>query len=70
MGFEPVLDVFRQVVAQQNGTGAAMAAWYDGRWVARLHGGHADAARSRLWAPDSVVMPSGRAAQAATPTGS
>jgi CubicO group peptidase (beta-lactamase class C family) len=56
-GFEPVMEAFRQVVAQQSGTGAAAAAWYDGRWVARLHGGYADAARTRLWAPDSIAMP-------------
>jgi CubicO group peptidase (beta-lactamase class C family) len=56
-GFEPVLDAFRDVVAEQDGSGAAMAAWHDGRWVARLHGGYADAARTRLWAPDSIVMP-------------
>lgn len=56
-GFETVLDAFRQVVTEQGGTGAAMAAWYDGRWVARLHGGYADAARSRPWEPDSMVMP-------------
>jgi hypothetical protein len=46
-GFELVTDAFRQVVADQTGTGAAMAAWHDGRWVARLHGGYADAARTR-----------------------
>src|SRR5262249_3048210 len=56
-GFEPVLDAFRQVVAEQSGTGAAMAAWYDGRWVARLHGGCADVARSRPWEAESIVMP-------------
>jgi CubicO group peptidase (beta-lactamase class C family) len=56
-GFEPVLEAFRHVVGQQSGTGAAMAAWYDGRWVARLHGGFADAARTRHWAADSIVMP-------------
>ena len=56
-GFEPVLEAFRQVVAHQSGTGAAAAAWYDGRWVARLHGGYADVARTRPWAPDSIVMP-------------
>jgi CubicO group peptidase (beta-lactamase class C family) len=56
-GFEPVYDAFRQVVADQRGTGAAMAAWHDGRWVARLHGGYADAARTRPWAADSIVMP-------------
>jgi CubicO group peptidase (beta-lactamase class C family) len=44
-------------VAEQHGTGAAMAAWYDGHWIARLHGGYADVARTRLWAPDSIVMP-------------
>ena len=56
-GFEPVRDAFREVVARQRGTGASVAAWHDGRWVVRLHGGYADAARSRLWAPDSIVMP-------------
>jgi CubicO group peptidase (beta-lactamase class C family) len=56
-GFESVRDVFRQVVADQTGTGAAMAAWHDGRWVARLHGGYADAARTRPWRADSIVMP-------------
>lgn len=56
-GFEPVGDAFRQVVAELGGTGAAMGAWYDGRWVARLHGGYADVARTRLWGPDSIVMP-------------
>jgi CubicO group peptidase (beta-lactamase class C family) len=34
-----------------------MADWHDGRWVARLHGGYADAALTRPWASDSVVMP-------------
>jgi CubicO group peptidase (beta-lactamase class C family) len=56
-GFEPVLDAFREVVAGQGGTGAAVTAWYDGRWVARLYGGFADAERTRPWAPDSIVMP-------------
>src|SRR5262245_10231590 len=56
-GFGPVGDAFREVVAEQAGTGAAVAAWHDGRWVARLHGGYADAARTRPWAHDSIVMP-------------
>ena len=56
-GFEPVGDAFRQVLSEQTGTGAAMAAWHDGRWVARLYGGHADASRTRPWRPDSIVMP-------------
>ncbi len=56
-GFEPVREAFGQIVSEQRGTGAAMAAWHDGRWVARLHGGFADAARTRPWQPDSMVMP-------------
>ncbi|HYJ67718.1 MAG TPA: serine hydrolase domain-containing protein [Nocardioidaceae bacterium] len=56
-GFEPVRDAFRQVVSEQHGTGAAMAAWHDGRWVAQVHGGYSDAARTRPWRPDSIVMP-------------
>jgi hypothetical protein len=42
-------DAFRHVVSEQDGTGAAMAAWHEGRWVARLHGGYIDAAHT---APD------------------
>jgi CubicO group peptidase (beta-lactamase class C family) len=56
-GFEDVRNAFAEVVAAQPGTGAAVAAWQDGRWVARLHGGFADAARTRPWAADSLVMP-------------
>jgi len=56
-GFEPVEDAFRQVVSEQPGTGAAMAAWHDGRWVARISGGYVDAARTKPWRPDSIVMP-------------
>jgi CubicO group peptidase (beta-lactamase class C family) len=56
-GFEPVREAFRQVVAKQNGSGAAMAAWHEGRWVADLYGGYVDAARTRPWSVDSIVMP-------------
>ena len=56
-GFEVVLEAFAAVVAEQPGTGAAVAAWHDGRWVADLWGGHADAARTRPWERDTVVMP-------------
>jgi CubicO group peptidase (beta-lactamase class C family) len=55
--FEPVREVFAQVVAGQGGTGAAVAAWWDGAWVVDLWGGRADAAGARLWQPDSVVQP-------------
>jgi CubicO group peptidase (beta-lactamase class C family) len=44
-------------VSEQSGTGAALAAWYDGRWVAMLHGGFADAERTQPWRPESIVMP-------------
>src|SRR5689334_22098196 len=35
-GFEPVRDAFEAVLAPP---GAAVAAWYDGRWVVDLWGG-------------------------------
>ncbi|TQM62079.1 CubicO group peptidase (beta-lactamase class C family) [Humibacillus xanthopallidus] len=56
-GFEPVREVFQDVVAQQNGTGAAVAIWHDGRWAADLWGGWADSRRTRPWQRDSIVMP-------------
>ncbi|EWT03016.1 carboxylesterase [Intrasporangium oryzae NRRL B-24470] len=56
-GFEPVREAFQQVVEAQSGTGAAVAAWHDGRWVVDLWGGWADAGRTRAWQPDSIVMP-------------
>ncbi len=55
--FRPVREVFAQVVAGQGGTGAAVAAWWDGAWVVDLWGGWADAAGTRLWQPDSLVQP-------------
>jgi hypothetical protein len=45
--FAPVGDVFAGVLAEQLGTGAAVAAWHDGRWVVDLWGGRADAAGLR-----------------------
>ena len=54
-GHESVRDVFAEVVAAQSGTGAAVAAWHDGRWVVDLWGGHADAARSRQAAEAQVT---------------
>jgi CubicO group peptidase (beta-lactamase class C family) len=56
-GFEPVREAFRDVLARQDGTGAAVAIWHDGRWVADLWGGWADADRTRPWQRDSIVMP-------------
>ena len=54
--FESVRAVFDDVVAGQSGTGAGLAVWHDGRWVVDLWGGFADAARSRPWEADTVVM--------------
>jgi CubicO group peptidase (beta-lactamase class C family) len=56
-GFEPVRDVFATVLGEQRGTGAAVAAWYDGRWIVDLWGGTATADGSRLWQRESIVQP-------------
>jgi CubicO group peptidase (beta-lactamase class C family) len=48
-GFEPVRDVFADVVREQGGPGAGVAAWHDGRWVVDLAGGG--------WSHESLVMP-------------
>jgi CubicO group peptidase (beta-lactamase class C family) len=55
--FAPVREAFADVVAGAAGTGAAVAAWHDGAWVVDLWGGWADAARTRPWERDSIVMP-------------
>jgi len=56
-GFESVRDTFAGVVADQEGTGAAVAIWHDGRWVVDAWGGFHDGARTRSWQRDSMVMP-------------
>ncbi len=56
-GFEPVREAFAEVLGDQSGSGAAVAAWHDGAWVVDLWGGYADAARTRPWRRDSIVMP-------------
>ena len=55
--FEPVREAFAEVLRSQPGTGASVAAWYDGRWVVDLYGGWADAAHTRPWTSDTLVMP-------------
>ena len=55
--FAPVREAFETVLASQRGTGAAVAAWCDGRWVVDLWGGTADAAGGRPWRADSIVQP-------------
>jgi CubicO group peptidase (beta-lactamase class C family) len=56
-GFEHVRDAFAAVLGEQRGTGAAVAAWHDGRWIVDLWGGTATAEGSRLWLQDSIVQP-------------
>ncbi|HEY6469998.1 MAG TPA: serine hydrolase domain-containing protein [Candidatus Dormibacteraeota bacterium] len=56
-GFEPVSDVFTAVLGEQCGTGAAAAAWRDGKWIVDLWGGTGAADGSRLWMQDSIVQP-------------
>ena len=55
--FGPVHHCFAEVVRAQSGTGAAFAAWCDGRLVVDLWGGYADLERRRLWEADSLVQP-------------
>jgi CubicO group peptidase (beta-lactamase class C family) len=55
--FGPVRGALAEVLAAQPGTGAAIAAWYDGRRVIDLWGGYADEGRHRPWQADSIVMP-------------
>jgi CubicO group peptidase (beta-lactamase class C family) len=56
-GFESVQDCLAGILDGQPGTGAAFAAWHDGRRVADLWGGYADAARARPWQAGSIVQP-------------
>lgn len=55
-GFEPVQEAFADIIARQAGTGAAVAIWHDGRWVADLWGGTADRAGTRAWGRDTIAM--------------
>jgi len=55
--FGPVRECFAEIVAAQPGTGAAFAAWCDGRLVVDLWGGYADAGRRRAWEAGSLVQP-------------
>ncbi|QNN54621.1 serine hydrolase domain-containing protein [Nocardioides mesophilus] len=55
--FAPVRQVFAEIVAASSGTGSAFAAWHDGHWVVDVWGGFADAARTRPWQRDTLVMP-------------
>ncbi len=53
----PVRQCFAEILGAQAGTGAAVAAWHDGRCVVDLWGGYADLGRRRPWDARSVVQP-------------
>src|SRR5258706_14048562 len=55
--FAPVRECFADVLGGQAGSGAAFAAWCNGRRVVDLWGGHADRARTGPWQRDSLVQP-------------
>ena len=55
--FEAVREAFAQVLTGQAGTGAAVAAWWDGAWVVDLWGGWADAAATRPCDPAASCSP-------------
>lgn len=48
-------SAFEGAVNELPGTGAGLAAWHDGKWVVDLYGGWADALRTRVWDPRSIV---------------
>lgn len=56
-GYDAVREVFQQLVDDGRETGAGLSVWRDGREVVRLNAGWADAARSRPWRGDTLVMP-------------
>jgi CubicO group peptidase (beta-lactamase class C family) len=53
--FSRVADVFRDLLESGQETGGALAAYVGGRLVVDLWGGWADAARTHLWARDTLV---------------
>ena len=53
--FESVCTVFSERIASQHEVGAAIAFSLEGELVVDLWGGHADAARTREWQPDTLV---------------
>jgi CubicO group peptidase (beta-lactamase class C family) len=64
--YETVREAFAEVLAAQEGNGAAVAIWHDGAWVADLWGGPAyggvggsgvGGGSDRRWVRDSIAMP-------------
>jgi CubicO group peptidase (beta-lactamase class C family) len=55
--FAPVREAFEGVLDARAGSGSALAVWCDGEWVVDLWGGASDAAGTRPWRADTLVMP-------------
>lgn len=53
--FALVREAFTRNFALHGEVGAAVAVWHDGAIAVDLSGGHADAARTRRWEPDTLV---------------
>jgi CubicO group peptidase (beta-lactamase class C family) len=53
--YASVRDAFAASFAERGEVGAAVTVLVEGRTVVELHGGWADAARTRPWAPDTIV---------------
>lgn len=56
-GFDAVRKTFQGFVDDGRETGAGLSIWRDGREVARLRAGWADAERRRPWQDDTLVQP-------------
>lgn len=54
-GYEPVREVFADLLQSGEETGAGLAVHREGRFVVDLVGGWADRARTRPWARDTLV---------------
>lgn len=54
-GFEPVAEVFHEVMAADGGAGSQVASYLDGRLVVALHGGWRDDKRSRPLCENTVL---------------
>lgn len=55
--FEPVREALAEVLAAEDGAGAAVAAWSGGALVVDLWGGRAGGAGAPPWRADSLVQP-------------
>jgi CubicO group peptidase (beta-lactamase class C family) len=54
-GYEPLRTIFERLVTDGRETGAGLSVWSGGVEVVQLSGGWSDRARTRAWAPDTLV---------------